>query len=92
MLAIAQVAIMTGRPRLIHIAEVMGVRVFSDSVATMMFALEPMIVPVPPKAAKFIYSTNIVSFSRKPYASSTGRTMRMPVCGSSKRPTTASVA
>ena len=41
----------TGMPRLSHKADVMGVRVFSDSVATIMFALDPMIVPLPPKPA-----------------------------------------
>ncbi len=72
MLAIAQVTIMTGRPRLIHITEVMGVRVFSDSVATMMFALEPMIVPVPPTVR---ISSSILRISNRFHA---GRTLPVP--------------
>ena len=47
----AQVANMTGRPRLFQSLDVMGWRVFSESVVTMILAVEPMIVPLPPKPA-----------------------------------------
>ncbi len=46
-----QATIITGKPRLIHIADVMGVRVRSDSEATTILAEEPMIVPFPPNPA-----------------------------------------
>ena len=42
---------MTGRPRLFHNFAVMGVRVFSERVATTILAVEPMMVPLPPKPA-----------------------------------------
>src|ERR671918_602745 len=50
-LAIAHVNSITGRPRRFHSLEVIGVRVFSERVATMILAVEPMIVPLPPKPA-----------------------------------------
>jgi hypothetical protein len=51
MLAMTQAAIMAGNPRLIHITEVMGVRVLSDNEATTILAEDPMMVPLPPKPA-----------------------------------------
>ncbi len=42
---------MAGKPRLLHIAEVIGVRVLSDSEATTIFAEDPIIVALPPKPA-----------------------------------------
>jgi hypothetical protein len=50
-LAIAQVKSITGRPRLFQSAVVMGLRVRSESAVTMMLAVEPTIVPFPPKPA-----------------------------------------
>ena len=47
----AHVTNITGKPRLFQSFAVMGVRVFSDSVVTMMFAVDPIIVPLPPKPA-----------------------------------------
>ena len=47
----AHVNNMTGNPRFTHTADVIGSRVFSESDATMMFAVAPMMVPLPPKPA-----------------------------------------
>ena len=49
--ATTNAATIAGKPRLLHIADVMGVRVRSDSEATTMLAEEPIIVPLPPKPA-----------------------------------------
>ncbi len=46
-----QVASITGKPRLFHILDVMGVRVFSERVTTTILTVEPMMVPLPPKPA-----------------------------------------
>ena len=51
MLATRQVAIITGRPRRFHRWEVIGVRVRSEIEATTMLAVEPIMVPLPPKPA-----------------------------------------
>src|SRR5574340_1421839 len=50
-LAAVQVVSMTGSPRLFHVAEVMGWRVRSDRDTTTTLAVEPMMVPFPPKPA-----------------------------------------
>ena len=47
----ASVANITGRPRLFHNFTVMGLRVRSDNEATTMLAVEPMMVPLPPRPA-----------------------------------------
>src|SRR5574341_703858 len=47
----AQLVIITGSPRCDHNCEVMGVRVLSESFATMILVVEPTIVPLPPKPA-----------------------------------------
>jgi len=46
-----RVASITGKPRLFHNFTVMGLRVLSDSEATTIFAVDPMIVPLPPSPA-----------------------------------------
>src|SRR3990172_5303069 len=51
MLAAVQVASITGRPRLFQVAAVIGWRVRSDSETTTTFAVEPMMVPLPPNPA-----------------------------------------
>ena len=50
-LATVQVASITGRPRLFHNWDVIGVRVRSEILATTMLAVEPMMVPLPPNPA-----------------------------------------
>jgi hypothetical protein len=46
-----QVVTITGKPVLFHIVEVMGVLVRSETVTTTIFAVEPIMVPLPPKPA-----------------------------------------
>ena len=46
-----QVTNITGKPRLLQMSGVIGERVRSESEATTIFAVEPMIVPFPPKPA-----------------------------------------
>lgn len=49
MLATRHVTSMTGKPRRFHNFAVIGDRVRSEMLATTILAVEPMIVPFPPK-------------------------------------------